>query len=229
MHCPHKSPHFLSIQETVSHSLAPDILQVSVCLWDCSANHNMFINENKRKNATLSGTSFVVWERALRLNHAAWWMLCEAIEADETKMNNHGCGCKLAKFKTNIFPLKSLFYKFLICSFLHSYFKRTLSLTTPDESFHVAKYLILKLSRGANPTKGMNSADACQLHFLFRWNIPPPFNQLTPPPPLQLLFMNWTQSPRLWQHLTSHLRPSRTTLCAIKVPLSCYYPPWWLT
>lgn len=29
MHCPHKSPHFLSIQETVSHSLAPDILQVS--------------------------------------------------------------------------------------------------------------------------------------------------------------------------------------------------------
>lgn len=32
MHCPHKSPHFLSIQETVTHSLAPDILQVSVCL-----------------------------------------------------------------------------------------------------------------------------------------------------------------------------------------------------
>lgn len=52
MHCPHKSPRFLSIQET--HSLAPDILQVSVCLWDCSANQNMFINENKHKNVTLS-------------------------------------------------------------------------------------------------------------------------------------------------------------------------------
>lgn len=54
MHCPHKSPHFLSIQETVTHLLAPDILRVSVCLWDCSANQNMFINENKHKNATLS-------------------------------------------------------------------------------------------------------------------------------------------------------------------------------
>lgn len=52
MHCPHKNPHFLSTQET--HLLAPDILQVLFCLWDCSANHNMFINDNKHKNATLS-------------------------------------------------------------------------------------------------------------------------------------------------------------------------------
>lgn len=86
-------------------------------------------------------------------------------------------------------------------------------------------------TRGVNPTMVINPLDGCQLCFLFRWNMPPPFKSITPSslPAAELLFMNWTWSLGLWQHLTSHPRPSKTTLYAIKLPLSCYYPIWWLT
>lgn len=56
MHCPHKSPQFPSAQEPLS--LAPDILQLSFCLEDCSANH-MFINGDKQE-CDLISNSFVV-------------------------------------------------------------------------------------------------------------------------------------------------------------------------
>lgn len=78
MHCPHKSPHFLSIQETVTCSLAPDTLQVSGCLWYCSANQSMFINENKHRNVALSVRHLLSececwdWIR-LRDECSVWW------------------------------------------------------------------------------------------------------------------------------------------------------------
>lgn len=91
MHCPHKSPHFLSIQETVSCSLAPDILQVSVCLWDCSANQNMFIKENKRKNVTLSACHLLSEGESLD-----WFMFCDEGSVRQWKQMIH----KLSNHKT---------------------------------------------------------------------------------------------------------------------------------
>lgn len=81
---------------------------------------------------------------------------------------------------------------------------------------------------GDNPKMAINLQFGCQLHFPLRWYIPACLKSITFLLP-SCLFMNWTWSLGLWQHLTSHLRPSMSTLYSIKLPLSCYYPIWWLT
>lgn len=83
-------------------------------------------------------------------------------------------------------------------------------------------------TRGANPTMVINPMDGCQLCVSLRWNVPALLKSITNRPPSCWALIH-ELNPALWQHLTSHLRPSKLTLYFIKLPLSCYYPIWWLT
>lgn len=98
MHCPHKSPHFLSIQETVSHSLAPDILQVSGSVCEIVlANQNMFINENKRKNVTLSARHLLSERASAEIESGCVMNVVYGNETVHSQTRPSSRSCRVAK------------------------------------------------------------------------------------------------------------------------------------